>query len=484
MSGSSLHDLRRRLLLDALRLGDVVVMAVAFALGFALSAYQLSPGQMLEFLSIRVRLSNILLFLGFALAWHVILQSQGLYRSRRLASIFSEWWDIGKAVALGTLLLASLALVLSLSAVNRVFLGTFFVVALVGTWAMRGMLRLLLEEVRRRGRNLRNVVIVGCGPRGAFLGRRIRQRPDLGYLLLGYIDDIPAPESPAHGGPEKRLGALSDARDVLTRLAVDEVVVALPVKSYYDKISEIIAMSEELGLIVRMPADFFRLEVAQADVDYLDRIPIVTLRTPSPTSGGLLLKRAIDMVASGAALVLLSPLFLLLAAWIKLDSNGPVFFAQERIGSGRRKISMLKFRTMVQGAEARQKELEERNEVVGAAFKIKDDPRVTRAGRFLRKSSLDELPQLWNVFTGEMSLVGPRPLPLRDVQAFNNCWQNRRFSVKPGLTGLWQANGRHEIGFDDWMELDLQYIDQWSLKLDFEILLKTVPAVLRGTGAS
>jgi lipopolysaccharide/colanic/teichoic acid biosynthesis glycosyltransferase len=183
-------------------------------------------------------------------------------------------------------------------------------------------------------------------------------------------------------------------------------------------------------------------------------------------------------------LALLGPLLLLIALAIRLESAGSVFFIQDRVGLRRKKFPMIKFRTMVHDAEARQHELDDLNEVAGGAFKIRNDPRVTRVGRVLRKLSLDELPQFLNVVRGDMSLVGPRPLPLRDVERFHGEWQKRRFSVKPGLTCLWQINGRHEIDFEHWMELDLQYIDNWSLSLDMDILVKTVPAVLRGTGAS
>jgi lipopolysaccharide/colanic/teichoic acid biosynthesis glycosyltransferase len=190
------------------------------------------------------------------------------------------------------------------------------------------------------------------------------------------------------------------------------------------------------------------------------------------------------VVLASIGLVLLAPVVLLIAAAVALDSPGSVFFGQERVGLDRRRFRMWKFRTMVQDAEVQVAALEARNEVVGAAFKIKDDPRVTRVGRVLRKLSLDELPQLLNVLRGDMSLVGPRPLPIRDVERLVEPWQQRRFSMKPGLTCLWQVNGRHEISFDHWMELDLQYIDHWSPALDLEIVMKTVPAVLRGTGAS
>jgi exopolysaccharide biosynthesis polyprenyl glycosylphosphotransferase len=345
---------------------------------------------------------------------------------------------------------------------------------------MRG----LLGEVRRRGRNLRNVVIVGCGDRGAAVGRELRKRADLGYLLLGYVDDLDAPQSPCHDGREKLLGSLQDTERILATSKVDEVFVTLPIKTYYERIAEIVAAAEDLGINVRMSADFFNLEVARAEVDYLENLPIMTLTSPAPTVGALMIKRMVDFSLALLLLVGLAPLFAAVALAIRLDSPGPVFFAQERVGRGRRRFRIFKFRTMVVDAEARLVQVSGLNECDGAAFKIRNDPRVTRVGRWLRRLSIDELPQLWNVVTGQMSLVGPRPLPDRDVDGFDRRWLNRRFNVKPGLTCIWQANGRHNIAFDEWMELDVQYVDQWSLGLDFEIMMKTVPAVLRGTGAS
>jgi lipopolysaccharide/colanic/teichoic acid biosynthesis glycosyltransferase len=194
-------------------------------------------------------------------------------------------------------------------------------------------------------------------------------------------------------------------------------------------------------------------------------------------------KRAFDLVAAIGLLILLSPVMIAIAIGIKLTSPGPVIFSQWRYGRNRRLFKMLKFRTMVPDAETLQIALEHLNEVGGPVFKIADDPRVTPFGRFLRRTSLDELPQLFNVLRGEMSFVGPRPLPVRDVSRFNEGRLMRRFSVVPGLTCLWQIGGRNEIGFDEWLRLDLHYIDEWSLRLDFLILLRTIPAVIRGTGA-
>lgn len=479
-----MHSLRRQLLLSAFRVADALVMGFAFAMALLITAETVSPHNPAEFLSVRVKISNALLFLGFVLAWHLIFRVRGLYRSRRIGLLVSEWWDVARAVALGTLLLSGLALLLRLDAVDRSFLLIFFVASLVGTILTRSLLRMFLGEARRRGRNLRNLVIVGCGPRGARLGAEIWKRPELGYLLLGYIDDFPPPRSPLHGGPEKLLGRLSDVESVLSKSEVDEVMICLPLRSQYETIARIISIASVRGLAVRMPADFFELRLVNAHVEHLDEIPIISLATSGPSALDLFGKRAVDVAFAGLGLLLLAPLLVLIAAVVALDSPGPVFFRQERVGLGRRKFRMWKFRTMAQDAEAQVAALEENNEVTGAAFKMRQDPRVTRVGRVLRKLSLDELPQLLNVLTGDMSLVGPRPLPVRDVDRLAEPWQQRRFSMKPGLTCLWQANGRHEIAFDHWMELDLQYIDNWSVGLDLEIILRTVPAILKGVGAS
>jgi exopolysaccharide biosynthesis polyprenyl glycosylphosphotransferase len=197
----------------------------------------------------------------------------------------------------------------------------------------------------------------------------------------------------------------------------------------------------------------------------------------------LVFKRLLDIIASSILLILLAPMFLIVAILIKFDSPGPVFFVQERVGLNKRKFQMYKFRTMVADAEQRQTQLESLNEADGPIFKIKDDPRFTRLGKFLRKASIDELPQLLNVLKNDMSLVGPRPLDLRDYNRLEEDWLRRRFSVRPGITCLWQINGRSSVSFQEWMRLDMRYIDHWSMRLDLEILAKTIPAVLKGSGA-
>ena len=476
-------NFRRRLLLACFVVADLGVMASAFGVVYAVTFGLTSAGDIRTLLATRVDLSDVARALLFAFAWHLCFRTQGLYRSHRIGWLIAEVWDVTRATALGTLVFGSLSLFLTTSFASRSFLLLFFCLALAGTLLLRTAVRFFLGKVRQKGHNLRHLVIVGCGPRGLFLGAEIRKRSELGYHLLGYIDDIPL-TGPASCQGEKHLGSLEAVEEILASLPADEVIIALPVRSQYRTIARIIAAAEDRGLMVRIPTSLFELRLSKATVDHLDDMPMITLQPPMSSSDFLVVKRLMDIVVSLGALVLLSPLFLAIAALIRLDSRGNVLFSQERVGQGMKRFRIVKFRTMIPEAEARVAELESRNEVAGAAFKMKNDPRVTRLGRALRKLSLDELPQFWNVLKGDMSLVGPRPLPVRDFLRFEKRTQKRRFSVKPGLTCIWQVNGRHEIGFDDWMDLDLEYIDNWSLGLDLEIILKTLPAVLRGTGAN
>jgi len=481
-----MYELRRKLLLNLMHLTDLTVMVIAFGFAFLFAGYNIHAESVSEYFAVRIKVVNLVFFIAWMACWHLILKSFGLYQSQSKQSGVnsSEWWTLTKAVSVGTLLLSFSAVILNLSAVNSVFLISFYLFTLIGTIIARFFLRSFFTEAGRNAGTLRKLVIVGCGPRGAAFGRKVRKRPDFGYLLLGYIDDLPPPENPLHGQPEKILGPLTRTREILESYEVDEIVITLPIASRYQTIAEIISICEELAVDVLMPSDFFKSHLVNVAVDDSRAWPAMELRSSMQTSGGLVVKRCIDVAGSLAALVLLSPLFAFIALAIKLDSRGPVFFRQNRVGFKRKIFKMHKFRTMFIDAENRITDLEGLNEVDGAAFKITHDPRVTRVGKTLRKLSLDELPQFINVLRGDMSLVGPRPLPIRDVERFEKSWQKRRFSAKPGLTCLWQVNGRHNIEFEHWMELDLEYVDNWSLAMDMDIMLKTIPAVLRGNGAS
>jgi len=277
---------------------------------------------------------------------------------------------------------------------------------------------------------------------------------------------------------------LSEIETILAREPVDEVFITLPRETYGAVVNQVIRVCEEQGIIVRLWADTFQLHIAKSHVDeLLDGTPVMTIQSGPSDGWQIIIKRLVDIVGSLALLVTLLPLLAVIALCIKLTSPGPIFFSQERVGINKRRFRLLKFRTMVQDAEDHQQQLEHLNDADGPVFKIRADPRVTRVGAVLRRFSLDELPQLLNILRGDMSLVGPRPLPLRDVNNIHTRWHKRRFSVKPGLTGLWQVNGRSNVSFDHWVRMDLEYIDHWSLSLDLKIMLKTIPAVLKGSGA-
>ena len=276
---------------------------------------------------------------------------------------------------------------------------------------------------------------------------------------------------------------IAQLSSVIAHEPIDEVLVALPMDKYAPLVETIVRQCEEQGIIVRVRTEMSHLQIARSYVDELEGVPVMTIQSGPVDSWQLIIKRVIDIVGSTTLLLALAPLFAVVALLIKLDSAGPIFFAQERVGYNKRRFKVLKFRSMVVEAEQQQQMLENLNEVEGPVFKIKKDPRITRTGIFLRRFSIDELPQLVNVFKGDMSLVGPRPLPVRDVEQIDIQWHKRRFSIKPGITCLWQVNGRSTIGFNEWVRMDLDYIDNWSLRLDLLILMKTIPAVLRGPGA-
>jgi exopolysaccharide biosynthesis polyprenyl glycosylphosphotransferase len=277
-------------------------------------------------------------------------------------------------------------------------------------------------------------------------------------------------------------GNLSQLENIIIHNGVDEVLITLPVKSCYAEVQRAIEVCGRTGVECKYLSDIFLPSSAQTIAEEIRGFRVTSLK-PIRHDSRLIVKRAIDVAGALVGLILLAPVYVLIGLAIKITSGGPVIFNQERHGRNRHRFKMYKFRTMVDNAEQLQPFLERRNEATGPVFKIRNDPRVTRIGAFLRRTSLDELPQLYNVLKGEMSLVGPRPLPVRDVSKFEEGRLLRRFCVVPGLTGLWQVNGRSTINFEDWMKQDFDYIDNWSLKLDFQILVKTVPAVVKGVGA-
>jgi exopolysaccharide biosynthesis polyprenyl glycosylphosphotransferase len=302
--------------------------------------------------------------------------------------------------------------------------------------------------------------------------------------LLGFVDnDWPGTAEFQKSG-YRVVSDYTGLAEFLRRNVVDEAVIYLPFASFYRHWSNVAGLCAHHGIMVRVNSDAFGLKNTRWLAEEFDGNHYIATNTGAGEGWPLAAKRALDIIISFVLLVILAPVLLAVAVAIKLTSAGPVFFLQERIGLNKRRFRIYKFRTMVVNAEQLMPGLESRNEVTGPVFKIMNDPRITPLGKFLRRSSIDELPQLFNVLKGDMSLVGPRPLPVRDYDGFSEDWQRRRFSVRPGITCLWQVNGRSGISFDQWMLLDLKYMDEWSLWLDFKILAKTVPAVVRGSGAA
>ena len=476
--------LRRRILLQAAKLFDLALMVFSFALATVLVAYETPTISLAQFLSMRVKVQNIALFALFLLAWHVVFSSFGLYSSKRFSPRWAEVLDIAKASTLGSAIVFVAAIFLRIHMVTPLFILIFWVASTLGGAGSRVLLRYLLAGIRRRGRNLRQMVVVGTNPRALRFARKVEARPELGYRIVGFVDGHWAGMEIFEQTGYQLVSDFAGFPRFLREQVVDEVVIALPMESSYRQAARIAALCEKQGIIVRLLSDLFNLRLAQSRAEEFEGEPVITLSAGSPDGWQHLLKRTLDVSVSLVAMLLLSPLFLLAALIVKLTSPGSSFFVQERVGLNKRRFRLYKFRTMVADAAERQWEIEHLNEASGAVFKIRNDPRLTPVGKFLRKTSIDELPQLFNVLKGDMSLVGPRPLPLRDYQGFDQDWQRRRFSVRPGITCLWQINGRSSVPFEKWMELDMQYIDQWSLGLDFKILAKTIPAVIKREGAA
>lgn len=340
--------------------------------------------------------------------------------------------------------------------------------------------RWIWESRMRQGIGVDRVLIVGAGEVGRRLMRNIVAQPELGYQVVGFVDDDPD-KNRTDIGRFKALGGIDNLPRVVQEEAIDEVIITLP-WMYHRKILGIMRQCEREQVRARIVPDLFQLALSRVDIEDLGGIPIIGVKEISITGWNLALKRAGDLVVSLAGLILLSPLMLLISAAIKLDSPGPILFKQIRVGKGGRRFVFYKFRSMHQGAEEERPQLTDRDEVVGPTFKIRHDPRCTRVGRFLRRTSLDELPQLYNVLRGEMSLVGPRPAIPLEVEQYQE-WHRKRLEIWPGITGLWQVSGRSQLTFDEMCLLDIYYLENWSPLLDLKIALKTIPAVLAGRGA-
>jgi exopolysaccharide biosynthesis polyprenyl glycosylphosphotransferase len=410
----------------------------------------------------------------FALAWVAVLGLGDLYRLRARWSFRRELLDIIRAGVLLAVLTFSVLFVLKVPTLSRLFLLSLFPAMVAVAITSRLVLRWGFAIARARGINTRNVLMIGTSPFAEQFAGSIERHRELGLRVLGHLaanDDRVALSRPV-------LGAIEDFEDILHSLVVDEVVICLP-PSEWGYVAAIVDICRSEGKIVRTPVIEGYPIILGARREEFDGITVLSMVNGPDRIISLIVKRTLDVLVSSAALLVLLPVFAVVAIFQLALEGRPVLFAQRRVGLHGREFAMLKFRSMVPDAEARLEDLLQHNEVAGPAFKLSDDPRLTGIGRVLRRTSIDELPQLWNVLKGDMSLVGPRPALPREVAEYD-LWHRRRLSMKPGITGLWQVSARRDPHFDRWVRLDLDYIDRWSFWLDIKVLARTLPAMLQG----
>ncbi|WP_025321940.1 sugar transferase [Deferrisoma camini] len=423
------------------------------------------------------------LLISVCVVWYLVLRFAGFYRSLRTRGYWPLVLKVGQSVCLAGVINAALLFVCAPHFSRRVYV-THVLLAASFILAWKLLIRASQKAARRRGYNSRRILVVGTkGPAVRFI-RHVEEHTEWGYTIVGCVQGPDGDDkTECMGYPV--LGRVDQIVEICKSQPIDEVIITLP-PEYLAKLETVLPRLEAMGITLRMAMDLYRPEKSRVMVGALgedDPVPVVTYyrMTLDPTQ--LFLKRMLDVVGSLVGLGITAVLFPFVALAIKLDSPGPIFFRQKRVGQNGRLFTCYKFRTMYVDAEERKRELLAKNEMKGAIFKIKNDPRITRVGRFLRKTSIDELPQFWNVLKGEMSLVGTRP-PTPDEVAQYEEWHRARICIKPGLTGMWQTSGRNEVSdFDKICELDTQYIDRWSIWLDLKLIAKTVAVVVAGLGA-
>jgi exopolysaccharide biosynthesis polyprenyl glycosylphosphotransferase len=441
----------------------------------------------------------IVLFIGLAL-YNVALTSMGAYRSMRFMSF---WRLLRIAIAASCVVFlcqAALLYMLKLD-LSRSFVAIFCFMSGIGILGERYVTLRLLRYFRLQGKNFRNLLIVGTGQQARKAYIEIVGQPELGLRVRGFISlaqqqefvqarvnaeqpyaAVKTVHSEVYDLPARAIGGVESFEGTLKRYAIDEVLFT-DVAENFQTVRQLASIAVEEGISVSLAADFFSLEILNSDISYFGSLPLIHYQPTPASASALAVKRLMDIGFSAAAIVVLSPLLLATAIAIRIESKGPVLFRQRRVGLNGRIFTLLKFRSMIEDAERMLPELKRYNEMSGPVFKMTDDPRVTRVGRFIRRYSIDELPQLLNVLRGDMSLVGPRP-PIPDEVSSYVRKQRRRLSMRPGLTCTWQVSGRNKIpDFDQWAKLDLEYIDNWSLWRDVVLMFRTIPVVFSGSGA-
>ena len=457
----------------ALMIGDGLAAALVFLL---ISRVRFGDGAWIEFwrrTGIDIRVAAML----FGIGWVVALWYHGLYRLRVRWQLRTEAKDIARSTILVAAITLAILFISHQDDVSRLFLLALFIVQPLVTFTERWVLRFAFRYLRSRGFNTRYMLVVGTGQLAQQFADLVEARVGLGIQVIGHLS-VPGGQEVALSRPI--LGSIDDIEEIFHSNVVDEVAACLSAESA-SFLEPIASLAADEGKTVRIPVDPHEGGTLGAREEEFEGLVVRSLVHDSHRDAGLVIKRLIDIAGAAFGLIVLSPVLAVTAIVIRVRDGAPVLFRQTRVGLHGRPFTIFKFRTMDPDAENRLHEVAHLNEREGAAFKATNDPRVSRVGGILRRTSIDELPQLWNVLRGEMSLVGPRP-PLPSEVVEYDIWHRRRLSMKPGITGLWQVESRHEPSFDRWVELDLNYIDRWTLWLDLSILLRTMPSVLLARG--
>jgi exopolysaccharide biosynthesis polyprenyl glycosylphosphotransferase len=430
---------------------------------------------------IKLSAVHLLIVLGSIAVWSAVLNAQKAYSYQRFTSFVTEAKIVANAVLIGTLILLGAVFLVRVVYVPRTLIFLFAIVNLIFLIGEKLLLFYGAKIVRGRGYNRKRVLVVGTNEQTKEFVDRIEENFSWGLDIVGFLDAGKNKVGREVLG-KKVLGTYVDLPVVLHSQPIDEVIVTLASEEFAET-KEVLDLCEREGVQVRIVSDFLGKIAKRIRADVVYGLPVISIVPVPQDEWRLFIKRSVDIVGSLVPLVILSPVFLIIAIAIKLSSPGPVLYKAKWIGRNGRLITGYKFRTMVSNADELKKSLAGKNEMNGPVFKMSSDPRITSLGRVLRKFSFDELPQLWCVLKGDLSLVGPRPPLSTEVEKYES-WHRRRLSIKPGLTCLWQVKGRSSIKeFDEWARLDLEYIDNWSLVLDMKILLKTIPVVLFGRNA-
>ena len=458
---------KQEISLQVNQIADGLILVLALYAGYALRSYQIIDFDLLP--AIPPFEGFLWMFFVCALFGPLLLEMQGFYQYPLEKSVRRSLRQISYAGVWLGLILGGCVIFLKLSIPSRSAFLLFLALAPLGLLAREAVFRVLYLRRLRRGAQGERIILAGQPQR---MAEAIAELSPVQRLEIDVAERVDL---------EKH--SVASLVDAMHRQNVGRVVLAFDAHAT-DRLQDAIAACETEGVEAWVLADYFRASIARPAYDTFGKAPVIVFRVTPELSWALLVKSAMDKALALASLAVLSPFFLLIAAGVKLTSPGPVIFKQQRAGLHGRPFTMYKFRSMRSGAEMEREELKAFNQMSGPVFKIEKDPRVTRFGAWLRRTSIDEFPQLINVLLGQMSLVGPRPLPVYEVENFELTAHRRRLSMKPGLTCLWQISGRNTVkDFSDWVKLDVQYIDNWSLGLDLSILLRTVPLVLGGKGA-